>query len=92
LPGVPTMIESGMPNFVSTSWFGVLAPAGTPPAIIARLNKEFVALLQRPDVREQISRTGADPVGDSPEEFAAYIKTEIAKWDKVVKAAKIKVE
>jgi tripartite-type tricarboxylate transporter receptor subunit TctC len=92
LPGVPTMIESGLPNFVSTSWFGVLAPAGTPPAIVARLNKDFVALLQRPDAREQISRTGADPVGDSPEEFAAYIKTEIAKWDKVVKAAKIKVE
>ncbi len=92
LPGVPTMIESGMPNFVSTSWFGVLAPAGTPPAIIARLNKEFVALLQRPDVREQISRTGADPVGDSPEEFAALIKTEITKWGKVVKDAKIKPE
>jgi tripartite-type tricarboxylate transporter receptor subunit TctC len=90
LPNVPTMIESGVPNFVSTSWFGVLAPAGTPPAIVARLNKEFVALLQRPDVREQISRTGADPVGDSPEEFAAFIKTEIGKWGKVVKAARIK--
>ena len=92
LPGVPTMIESGLPNFVSNSWFGVLAPAGTPPAIIARLNKDFVALLQRPDAREQISRTGADPVGDSPEKFAAFIKTEIAKWGKVVKAARIKVE
>ncbi len=92
LPGVATMIESGLPDFVSNSWFGVLAPAGTPPAIIARLNKEFVALLQRPDIREQISRTGADPVGDSPEEFAAFIRTEIAKWGQVVKAARIKAE
>lgn len=71
---------------------GVLAQAGTPPAIIARLNKAFVALLERPDIREQISRTGADPVGDSPGEFAAYIKTEIGKWAKVVKAARIKPE
>ncbi len=92
LPAVPTMIESGLPGFVSTSWFGVLAPAGTPPAIIARLNKDFVALLQLPDVREQISRTGADPVGNTPEQFAAHIKTEIAMWGKVVKAAGIKVE
>ena len=92
LPGVATMIESGLPDFVSNSWFGVVAPAGTPPAIIARLNKEFVALLQRPDIREQISRTGADPVGDSPEEFAAFIRTEIAKWGQVVKAARIKAE
>ena len=92
LPGVPTMIESGLAEFESTSWFGVLAPAGTPPAIVARLNKDFVALLQRPDAREQISRTGADPVGNTPEEFAAHIKIEIAKWGKVVKAAKIKAE
>jgi tripartite-type tricarboxylate transporter receptor subunit TctC len=92
LPGVPTMIESGLAEFESTSWFGVLAPAGTPPAIVARLNKDFVALLQRPDAREQISRTGADPVGNTPEEFAAHIKIEIAKWAKVVKAAKIKAE
>ena len=92
LPSVPTMIESGVPNFESTTWFGMLAPAGTPPAIIARLNKDFVALLQRPDAREQISRTGADPVGNSPEQFAAHIKSEIAKWGKVVKAARIQVQ
>ncbi|MCC7485187.1 MAG: tripartite tricarboxylate transporter substrate binding protein [Burkholderiales bacterium] len=92
LPNVPTMIESGLPGFESTAWFGLLAPAGTPPAIVARLHKEFVALLQRPDVREQISRTGADPVGNTPEEFAAYIKSEIVKWGKVVKAAGIKAD
>jgi tripartite-type tricarboxylate transporter receptor subunit TctC len=92
LPGVPTVIESGLPNFESTSWFGVLAPAGTSSAIIARLHKDFAGLLQRPEAREQISRTGADPVGNTPEEFAAHIKAEITKWGKVVKAAKIKVE
>ena len=92
LPGVPTMIESGIKDFESTSWFGVLTTAGTPPAIVARLNKEIVDLLRRPEPRDQIARTGADPVGNSPEEFGAYIKSEIVKWAKVVKAANIKLE
>ena len=92
LPEVPTVIESGWPGFESTSWFGVLAPAGTPPAIVARLHKEITGQLRRPEVREQITRTGADVVGDTPEEFSAYIKSEIAKWAKVVKAANIKVD
>jgi tripartite-type tricarboxylate transporter receptor subunit TctC len=91
MPDVPTVIESGWPDFESTSWFGVLAPAGTPPAIVARLHKEITGQLRRPEVREQITRTGADVVGNSPEEFGAYIKTEIVKWAKVVKAANIKV-
>src|SRR5687767_268135 len=92
LPDVPTVIESGWPGFESTSWFGVLAPAGTPPAVVARLHKEITGQLRRPEVREQITRTSADVVGDTPEEFAAYIKTEIVKWAKVVKAANIKVD
>jgi tripartite-type tricarboxylate transporter receptor subunit TctC len=92
LPDVPTVIESGWPAFESTSWFGVLAPAGTPPAVVARLHKEIVGQLRRPEVREQITRTGADVVGDTPEEFGAYIKSEIVKWAKVVKAANIKVD
>ncbi len=92
LPDVPTAIESGWPGFESTSWFGVLAPAGTPPAIVARLHKEITTQLRRPDVREQITRTGADVVADTPEQFSAYIKSEIVKWAKVVKAANIKVE
>ena len=90
LPGVPTMIESGLANFESTSWFGVLAPAGTPGAVITQLHREFVTLLKQPGPREQISRTGADPVGNTPEEFAAHIKSEITKWGKVIKAANIK--
>jgi tripartite-type tricarboxylate transporter receptor subunit TctC len=70
----------------------VLAPAGTPSAIIATLHKEIVALLQRPDIRSQITRTGAEPVGNTPDEFAAFIKVEIAKWGKVIKSANIKPE
>jgi tripartite-type tricarboxylate transporter receptor subunit TctC len=92
LPGVPTMIEAGLPDFESSSWFGVLAPAGTPAPIIATLHRELVALLQRPEIREQITRTGADPVGNTPEEFAAYIKAEIAKWGRVIRSANIKPE
>jgi tripartite-type tricarboxylate transporter receptor subunit TctC len=91
MPDVPTMIESGFRDFESTSWFGILAPAGTPPAIIARLNSEIVNLLRRPEIREQIARTGSDPVGSSPEAFGAYIKSEIDKWAKVIKAANIQI-
>ena len=92
LSEVPTMIESGLPRFESTTWFGVLAPAGTPPAVVSRLHGEIVKVLQQPAVREQIMSLGADPSGSTPEEFGAYIKSEIAKWAKVVKAADIKPE
>ena len=92
LPEVPTMIESGLPRFESTTWFGVLAPAGTPPAVVSRLHAEIAKVLQQPATREQISSLGADPSGSTPEEFAAHIKAEIAKWAKVVKAADIKPE
>jgi tripartite-type tricarboxylate transporter receptor subunit TctC len=89
LPQVPTMIESGLANFESTTWFGILAPAGTPAAIVSRLNSEINNLLRQPEVRAQVGRRGADPAGNTPDEFAAHIKAEIAKWAKVIKAAKI---
>ena len=92
LPEVPTMIESGLPKFESTTWFGVLAPAGTPPAVVSRLHDEIVKVLQQPAVREQISNLGADPSPSTPEQFGAYIRSEIAKWAKVVKAADMKPE
>jgi tripartite-type tricarboxylate transporter receptor subunit TctC len=92
LPAVPTMIESGLPGFESTTWFGVLAPAGTPQAVVSRLHAEIGKVLQQPAIREQISSLGAEPSGSTPEEFAAYIRTEIAKWAKVIKAADIKPE
>ena len=82
---------SGIANFESTTWFGVLAPAGTPSPIVTRLNNEINTLLRQPQVREQIARLGANPTGNTPDQFAAYIKSEIAKWEKVIKAANIQV-
>ncbi|OGA47143.1 MAG: hypothetical protein A3F74_27740 [Betaproteobacteria bacterium RIFCSPLOWO2_12_FULL_62_58] len=89
LPEVPTMIESGLDRFESTSWFGVLAPAGTPREIISRLSDEITKILRMQDVRSRLASLGAEPSGKAPDEFAAYIKTEIAKWGKVIKNAGI---
>lgn len=87
LPDVPTISESGIPGFEATSWGGVLAPAGTPPAIIASLQAEITKILRMPDVREKIGGLGADVIGSSPAEFADYLKAEIAKWSGVIKAS-----
>jgi tripartite-type tricarboxylate transporter receptor subunit TctC len=91
-PNVPTLAEQGFPKFEATSWFGVLAPAGTPPAVVNRLNADIRRALAQPDVRERLATAGFDIVDGTPEAFGAYIKTEIAKWAKVVKAAGIKPE
>ncbi len=85
LRDVPTLDESGLKGFDSVAWNGVLAPAGTPKDIIARLNAEILRILSLPDVRERLSSQGADPVGGTPEQFAALIRSEIKKWAKVVK-------
>ena len=87
LPEVPTITESGIPGFESTSWGGVLAPAGTPPAVIASLQTEITRILRMPDVREKIGGLGADIVGSGSAEFADYLKAEIAKWSGVIKAS-----
>jgi tripartite-type tricarboxylate transporter receptor subunit TctC len=87
LPDVPTIAEAGLPGFEASSWFGVFAPAGTPPEIIARLNKEIVKALSSAELKERLAGQGAEAVGDSPEQFAAHIKSETAKWAKVVKAS-----
>jgi tripartite-type tricarboxylate transporter receptor subunit TctC len=92
LPNVPTIAESGLPGFEATSWFGVLAPAGTPPEIVKRLNAEIVKWLQSPEAREKLLSQGAVPAGGSPEEFGAYIRTETDKWAKVIKASGAKVD
>lgn len=89
LPDVPTMDEAGVKGFESYNWQGVVAPAGVPPAIVARLNKELNAILLQPDVRKSIEDTGAQVGGGTPEEFAAFIRSETATWARVVKAAKI---
>lgn len=89
-PEIPTIAESGVPGFEVNTWQGMLAPAATPRAIIARLNGEAVRALQQPDVQERLTTQGYRTVGNSPAEFAIVIKNEIAKWAKVVKAAGIK--
>jgi tripartite-type tricarboxylate transporter receptor subunit TctC len=92
LPDIPTVAETGLPGYEAVSWFGFMAPTGTPKEVIARLHKEIVAILNQPEVRERFARDGADVVAGSPEEFGAYIRSEAVKWAKVVKAAAIKPE
>lgn len=92
LDDVPTMIEAGLPGYEVTSWQGVFVPAGTPPAIVARLNTEIVKILNMPDLREKMDQLGIDPVANSSAEFAAFQKAEIAKWAKVVKDGNVKIE
>src|SRR6185369_16635674 len=89
LPDVPTMAESGLPGFESFNWQGVVVPAGTPRAIVDRLNREFNAILALPEQRDAILATASEVGGGSPEEFGDLIRSETAKWAEVVKAAKI---
>ena len=92
LPDVPTMPEAGLPDFEITSWFGLLAPAGTPSPIIGRLNAETVKVLGRADVKATLGAQGLEVASSSPEQFAAHIKNEIARFGKIAKAAGIKAE
>src|SRR5215510_1527575 len=87
---VPTTAEVGFPELLADNWYGMVAPAGTPPAIIAKLNKIAVEAMQSPDVKEKLLSQGAVLSGNKPEEFAAFIRSEIDKWGKVVQAAGIK--
>jgi tripartite-type tricarboxylate transporter receptor subunit TctC len=91
LPEVPTTTEAGMPELQAENWYGMVAAAGTPPAIVAKLHSAAVEAMRSPDVKEKLAAQGATLVGNSPEEFGAFIKSEIEKWAKVVKAANIKV-
>jgi tripartite-type tricarboxylate transporter receptor subunit TctC len=91
-PEVPTLAESGLPGFEIGSWQGVFAPAGTPPEIVKRLNAEIVKILNMPDVKEKLIGLGAEPVGDTPEQFSAYVKTEVVKWSDIVKKSGAKVD
>jgi tripartite-type tricarboxylate transporter receptor subunit TctC len=92
LPEVPTVAEAGVPGYDSTQWYGVLAPSGTPREIVARLHDAIVRALRDPEVGKRLAADGAEAVGSSPEEFAAFIKSEGEKWAKVAAAAGIKAE
>jgi len=92
LPDVPTVSESGLPGFEYWSWMGICAPAGTPKEIVSRLNRTIVGILSTPQAREWLAAQGGEPVGDTPEEFAAFIRAELAKWGAVVRAGGITAE
>ena len=87
LPDLPTMIESGVPNYEAATWYGLLAPAATPRAVVDRMHVETVKILATPDMREKLVAQGFEPVGSSPAEFAAYIQSQIETWAKVIRAA-----
>jgi tripartite-type tricarboxylate transporter receptor subunit TctC len=89
-PAVPTIAETGLADYEVSGWYGVVAPARTPIAVVRRLNAEIVTQLQRADVRERLAANGAEVVASSPEQFSAYITGELVKWEKVIKAAGIR--
>jgi tripartite-type tricarboxylate transporter receptor subunit TctC len=92
LPDVPTMAESGAPDLEGDVIVGLLVPAGTPRSIIDLLQHEVAKSLMRPDVEERMATLGFEPVANTPDEFAAWIKTELAKWARVIKAANVKIQ
>ncbi len=92
LPDLPTVAEAGLPGFEATSWFGLLAPAGTPPDVIAKINAEVAHWLASPEAKDKLASLGAIAAGGSPEDFARHIAAETAKWQKVVKASGARVE
>ena len=92
LPDVPTMREAGLEKFNANSWYGLLAPARTPREIVTRLNTESVKILRSTEMREYLAQQGAEAVGNTPEEFAKHIESELAKWARAVKAAGVKPE
>ena len=89
-PEIPTLNESGLPGYEVVNWYGVLAPARTPRETIAKLNAELRRILHAPDMKPRLQAQGFEPAGNTPEEFDAYIQSELAKWTKVVKQAGIK--
>ena len=92
LPNVPTMAEAGYPDIEGENWFAFIAPAGTPKDVVALLHREVVAIVALPDIKERLGALGFEPVANTPEQFAAQIKRELVKWDKVVRDANIRAE
>lgn len=91
-PDVPTLAESGLPGYEYRSWMGIVAPAGTPKEVVARLNADLVTALRTPEAREWFEAQGGVPIGDAPEDFAAYIRAEHARWGAVIREAGIRAD
>jgi tripartite-type tricarboxylate transporter receptor subunit TctC len=92
MPELPTISESGLPGYNASGWYGLFAPAATPRPVITRISTEAVKALRMPDVVRTLSSQGAEPVGNTPEEFAAFVKSEIDKWANLVKTARMKTD
>ena len=92
LPEVPTVAEAGLKDFEVTTWYGIMTPSGTPRPIVSRLNAELVKIMHTPDVKERLAGMATDPLTSTPEEFAAYLRQEIAKWGDVVRKANLKAD
>lgn len=92
LPNVPTVSESGVPGYEVTGWYGVLAPAGTPRPAVDRLNGEISKIVRSPELAEKMAAMGVEPIGNTPEQMAAHLATELVKWQKVAKAANLKAQ
>jgi tripartite-type tricarboxylate transporter receptor subunit TctC len=92
IPNVPTIAESGVPGFETGSWQGVVAPAGTPREVVAKLNSEISRIVTTPEMRDKLGVQGADVRTSTPDEFTSFIRTEMTKWAKVVKDANVKLE
>ena len=92
MPEVPTIAEAAVPGFSSVGWYGIIAPAKTPDAVIEKLHQTLTKTLESADVRQRLIAMGNEPVGTGPKEFDAFIKEEIPRWSKVIRAANIKLE
>jgi tripartite-type tricarboxylate transporter receptor subunit TctC len=92
LPGIPTVAETGAPGFEVNVWFGMQVPAATPKAVVAQINRQLAAIFREPDITKRFTDAGVAVVASTPEEFSALLKSEVAKWGKVVKDANIKLE
>jgi tripartite-type tricarboxylate transporter receptor subunit TctC len=92
VPDLPTLDEAGLKGYEIVGWNGLFFPVGTPPAIVKTIHAQTVKMLAQPDVKERLATLGAEPVGNSPAEFAAFVRAEIAKWARIVKQAGLKAQ
>jgi tripartite-type tricarboxylate transporter receptor subunit TctC len=91
-PDLPTFAEAGLPQYETNAWYSMHAPGGTPPEIVRRLNAELVAILKDPEILARFKQLSTDPVGNSTEEFAAFVKAELEKYARIIKAANIRLD